>query len=197
MAPWDHNPAFTSARLTDVAQLIARGRNTALDRFDTSVGCSNWTVGCEAFQFQRFEIMSAADKLEWLGIVDPSMQFVFSIGDVPVRFYRGEPTDPTKRTLKESYPELLQMSLFRDDELLSAGNKRFRFAVETDIDGSITQMSFVVLSGETPISVWPIEIENSFGKIAPLWPEQAEGVELPPPPVGLPKTKVVKGANDA
>src|SRR3546814_10501931 len=40
-----------------------------------------------------------------------TMQFVFSIGDVPARFYRGEPDEPNTRTLKQTFSELQQLSL--------------------------------------------------------------------------------------
>src|SRR3546814_13891566 len=64
MTPWEHHPALTRDRLITIAQLIQRGRNMALDRFDPNVGCTGWTLGCEAFAFQRHQIIeAAADKI--------------------------------------------------------------------------------------------------------------------------------------
>lgn len=198
MTPWEHHPALTADRLTAVAQMILAGRNNALDRFDASVGCSNWTLGCEAFELQRFQIIVGAAEHEWLDVIDPGMQFVFSVGGVPARFYRGEPDDPTARTLKQSFPELYQLSLFSEEELAQLARKpAYRFAVETDVDGAVAQISFVILDGEQPLLVWRIEIDEAFGKVAPLWGADAEGVELPPPTVGLPqRPEARKGAND-
>src|SRR3546814_8545777 len=83
MTPWEHHPALTRDRLITIAQLIQRGRNMALDRFDPNVGCTGWTLGCEAFAFQRHKIIEAAADIDWLEILAATMQFVFSIGDVP------------------------------------------------------------------------------------------------------------------
>lgn len=186
MNPWEHHPALTRERLVAIGQLIQRGRNEALDRFNPAIGCTGWTVGCEAFAFQKHQIIQAAAQVEWLEILDPSMQFVFGIGGLPARFYRGEPDEPTARTLKQSYPELDQLSLFSDEELKKLGGLLYRFAVETDIDGSLTAVTFVVLSGDAPILTWSIPIDDPVTKISPLWVEGTEGVELPAPAIGLP-----------
>src|SRR3546814_6324421 len=59
------------------------------------------------------------------------MQFVFSIGDVPARFYRGEPDEPNTRTLKQTFSELQQLSLFGAGELVKlTPEPLYRFAVE-------------------------------------------------------------------
>lgn len=187
MYPWELNPGLTASRLITIGQLIQSGRAKALDRFDPSIGCTGWTVGCEAFSFQRHEIVQATATYNWLDVLDSSMQFVFSVGGVPVRFYRGEPDEPSSRTLKQTFPELQQLSLFAPEELSKLGNGRvYRFAVETDFDGSLNAVTFVVLDGQTPVMAWPIPLDGSVTKIAPLWGEKDEGVELPPPMVGIP-----------
>jgi hypothetical protein len=198
MLPWEHHSAFTRERLITIAELIAAGRNAALDRRDPTVGSDAWTVGCEAFAFQRFRIKDASEHIEWLEIIDPTMQFVFAIEGLPCRFYRGEPNEPTERTLEQSFPELNQFSLFGDDELKRLGQRPgYRFAVETDIDGSVIQISFVALSGAVPVLIWAIPLDFTGPKIAPLWSQDDQGIELPPPAVGLPKSDAKRrGAND-
>ncbi len=193
MTPWEHHAALARDRLITVGKLIERGRNHALDRFDSSVGCTPWTVGCEAFAFQKFEIEAAAIEEEWLDVLDSSMQFVFSIGGVPVRFYRGEPDDPTARTLKQSFSELRQLSLFGADELVTlTAEPAYRFAIETDVDGALTAITFVVLAGETPVLTWQVPLDEAVTKISPLWIEGSDGVELPAPMVGIPAAKKKK-----
>jgi hypothetical protein len=172
MTPWEHHPALTRDRLITIAQLIQRGRNLALDRFDPNVGCTGWTLGCEAFAFQRHQIIEAAADIDWLEILDPTMQFVFSIGDVPARFYRGEPEEPNT-------PEPL-----------------YRFAVETDLDGSTAAITFVILGGETPVLTWSIPLDEPVTKVSPLWVEGSEGVELPAPSVGVHIKKKKDGTSD-
>jgi hypothetical protein len=198
MNPWEHHPALTRDRLVAIGQLIQRGRNEALDRFNPVIGCTGWTVGCEAFAFQRHQIIQAAVEVDWIDVLDPSMQFVFCIGSVPARFYRGEPDEPTARTLKQCYPELSQLSLFSDEELKKLGTHLlYRFAVETDIDGSLTAVTFVILSGEAPILTWQIPLDDPVTKISPLWVDGTDGVELPAPAVGLPDHKDGKDAAGA
>jgi hypothetical protein len=183
MTPWEHHPALTSERLVHVAKLIERGRNNALDRYDPSVGGTGWTLGCEAFAFGMHEISQAAGDLPWLEVIASSMQFVFSIGGVPIRFYRGAPEDPTKRTLKQTFSELNQLSLFGPEELISlTPEPLYRIAVETDDDGSVLSMWFVVLGGESPVLMWRIPLEASVARLSPIVPP-AEGVELPAPAV--------------
>src|SRR5882724_9150369 len=118
MTPWEHHVALSRDRLIALAQLIRIGRNQALDRFDPSIGCTTWNLGCDAFSFQRHRIIEASEVIDWLEILDPGMQFVFSVGGVPVRFYRGEPDDPSERTLKQSFSELQQLSLFSAETLV-------------------------------------------------------------------------------
>lgn len=186
MTPWEHHAALARDRLVTIGKLIERGRNHALDRFDPGIGCTPWTVGCEAFAFQKFEIETAAFDVDWLEILDPSMQFVFSIGGVPVRFYRGEPDEPTTRTLKQSFSELKQLSLFGADELVRlTAEPAYRFAIETDVDGALTAITFVVLAGETPVLTWQIPLNEPVTRVSPLWVEGSEGVELPAPQVGI------------
>jgi hypothetical protein len=188
MTPWEHHPALTRDRLVAIAKCIQKGRNSALDRYDPAVGCDPWTVGCEAFAFQKHEIIDASLHFEWLEILNPSMEFVFSIGGVPVRFYRGEANEPHERTLRQTHAELLQMPLFSSEELVRLTDEPlYRFAVETDIDGSVAQVSFIVLDGAAPVLNWVIPLDAPFGKVTPLRPEEPDGVELPPPSVGKPK----------
>ncbi|MEI4507395.1 hypothetical protein WBQ88_16875 [Sphingopyxis sp. CCNWLW253] len=198
MTPWDHHPSLSRDRLIAIAQMIVRGRNLALDRYDPEIGCTGWTLGCEAFAFQKHQIIhAAAYDADWLEILDPSMQFVFSIGGVPARFYRGEPEDPNSRTLKQTFSELQQLSLFSAEELIKLTTEPlYRFAVETDFDGSISAISFVILGGETAVLTWSIPLDESVTALASLWTEKEEGVELPAPVVGLPVERKKRDASD-
>lgn len=188
MSPWEHDPALTENRLIKIGRLIRQGRNDALDRYDQALGCDGWTVGCEAFAFQKHQIIKAAEFTDWLDILNPSMEFVFRIGGIPMRFYRGEATDPHERTLRQTFAELNQMSLFASEELGRPGSHLLhRFAVETDIDGSITRITFVVLDGATPLLTWIVPFDLPVTKISPLWVEGSEGVVLPFPPISVPR----------
>jgi hypothetical protein len=183
-APWEIHPDLTSERLVAVARLISRGRNDALDRFDPSVGDDGWTLGCRAYQFGRFRVLEAIDSGDapWLTVLDRTKQFVFKIGKVPVRFYRGPADEPNHRTLRQSYPELQQLAFgFASDA--EGRDLAFRFAVETDFDGAITSVKFLGLRGETPVLCWEIPLAASSIRLFPIALQPAEGVELPRPTV--------------
>src|SRR3546814_18356721 len=91
------------------------------------------------------------------------MQFVFSIGDGPARFDRGEPDEPNTRTLKQTFSELQQLSLFGAGELVKlTPAPLYRFAVETDLDGSTAAITFVLLGGETPVLTWSIPLDETL-----------------------------------
>ncbi|MFB0611210.1 hypothetical protein [Aurantiacibacter poecillastricola] len=125
------------------------------------------------------------------------MEFVFSIGGVGMRFYRGEPSDPHERALRQTFSELAQMSLFAEEELERSGETiLYRFAVETDIDGSITQITFVVLSGSSPLIVWPVPLDQPVVGIAPIRPERSDGVVLPFPKVSPKKDEKDRKTED-
>lgn len=193
MNPWEHNPALTRERLITIGQLIIDGRNDAIERFDPDKGCDGWTVGCEAFAFQKHQIILASERFEWLDILNPLMEFVFSIGGVPMRFYRGEPDEPHDRTLRQTFAELQQGSLFSDEDLLGmARHLLYRFAVETDLDGSVMAITFVVLDGSAPILIWPVPLGEPFIRLAPVPGDESEGVILPFPPVGGRKDEAEK-----
>jgi len=183
--PWDYHPDLTEDRLTAVAALIVEGRQTAVELFDEEAGDNGWTLGCRAFQFGRHRILRAVDGEEypWLGVIDRSLQLIFKIGEVPVRIYRGEADDPTDRTLRQSLNELRQLG-FSFDERDEGRELAYRFAVETDLDGSVLAVKFVGLRGETAVLNWDVPIEGVGGGGAVGSPA-TEPVELEAPAVGV------------
>lgn len=185
MTPWEHHPDLQRGRLIEIARLIHQARNDALDRQDPSVGSNPWTVGCEAYAFGIHQIIQAEPEHEWLTVLQPGMQFVFAIGDVRVRFYKGAPDEPTKRTLRQTFSELHQPSLFGLDEM-SPTELLYRIAVETDFDGQVAAISFVILDGESPILTWSIPMDEPVTRIAAVDIPDAEGVELSKPRVIVP-----------
>ena len=182
--PWDYHSDLTEERLLTVALLIVDGRQTAVELFDEEAGDNGWTLGCRAFQFGRARILRAVDGQEypWLGLIDRSLQLIFTIGEVPVRIYRGEAEEPTDRTLRQSNNELRQLG-FSFDERDEGRALAFRFAVETDVDGSALAVNFVGLRGETAVLNWEVPIDSlPAGAIGTPATDQ---VELDAPAVGV------------
>lgn len=182
--PWDFHPDLTHDRLVSVALLIAQGRNDALARHNPAVGDNGWTLGCSAFQFARYQIRGAAEAAgyDWLTIIDPTMQLIFKVGGVPFRFYKGEAGAPSDRTLRQTFSELRQLSFAFGEE--KAGDLAYRFAVETDDEGSITSIKVVGLRGEDPVFSWDVPFHEAVSHPAATPP--TTGVELPKPEVRVP-----------
>lgn len=183
--PWDYHSDLSAERLAIIGQLVAEGRNTAVELQNEPEGDDNWILGCRAFQFARFRILRAIDSGEypWLTAIDRSMQLIFKIGQVPARIYKGDADEPTGRTLHQSFGELYQLDfLFADDD--EGRNLAYRFAVETDIDGSAQAVKFVGLHGETAAFIWDVPLDGKGLGAGTVGRPATETVELGAPEVG-------------
>ena len=183
MRPWEYHPELIEDRLVKVAQLLALGRGVAVDRFDPTIGDDNWTLGVCAYNYGCFQIEQAAGKpgFEWLGVIDASKHFQFSIGGVPMRFWRGDPAEPTTKISVATPLEQLLLDLEPGEPTAGV---LFRIGVTTDIDGALLTASFVALRNDEPETVWRLPLAEADPLIVPLDDERPEGRELPPPSVG-------------
>ncbi|WP_288430358.1 hypothetical protein [uncultured Agrobacterium sp.] len=183
MLPWDYHPELTSERLVKIAQLLALGRGDAVDRFDPLIGDDNWTLGVHAYSCSCFQISRAAEAsgFEWLKVVDPSKHFQFSVGGVPMRFWRGDPSSPSSKISLATPSEQLLLEL--EPNVPTAG-VLFRLGVTTDVDGALLGASFVALRNDQPELIWPIPISEAEPLIVLIDDDRPEGVDLPAPAVG-------------
>jgi hypothetical protein len=197
MRPWDYHSDLEKDRLVKVAQLLAAGRGVALDRFDPGVGDDAWTRGVCAFNYARFQLARAAGQpgFEWLSIPDPSRRFLFRIGEIAFRFFRGFAADPAPNMLQHTLIELEQFAL-SFDEGVSLDQVKFRIAVETDTEGFPVQISFVAIRGSTPETIWPIPYESAPALLVSLDEEKPEGRDLSPPMVDIPDDEEGSGTYD-
>ena len=147
--PWDLHPALTEERLTVCARLLVRGRTDALALADPWAGDDAWSIGCRAYSFSRNQLRRASEtgRYNWLGILDETHHFVFLIEGVPVRFFRGDASEPNKRALRQQENEAQQLAL----ALGGSGHPdglMFRLALETDEAGAVQRVVFLGLHGE-------------------------------------------------
>jgi len=184
--PWEYHPDLTARRLIDIAILLRHGRHDAVERHDEEIGDDNWTLGVRAYNCGRFRITEAhaSDRFPWLTIINPTLQFIFGIGLVPVRFYRGDADEPSDKTCRVAYPELNQLAIAFPEE--EGDDMVFRFAVETDWDGSVIAIKFVGLRHKQTVFCWEVPLPTAdIVRFTPI--EIADdGVILPAPQVGLP-----------
>ena len=184
--PWDYHSDLTAERLTIVAQLIADGRQVAVELFDWEAGDNGWTLGCRAFQFARARILRAADsgKFPWLDVIDRTLQLILKIVEVPVRIYRGDADEPTDRTVRQTLNELKQLSLLFDER--DEGRAlAYRFAIETDIDGGVLAVKFVGLRGKTAVLNWDVPLDLAGAAGGTVGRAATESIELTAPVVGV------------
>ena len=187
MNPWDFHPDLTEERLLLVAHEIADARHQVFDLFDER-GDDAWSIGCRAFSWCRKRIVRLAEdaEWEWLSIVDPSKQFIFQIGEVPVRFFRGDAEAPLRKTLSTVHREAVQLSLEFPDEpraLLLI----WRFVIETDDRGDLTRIVFVgATPNGMPECVWEVPLLDVELEDLQVQMPLDEGAELPEPQVGMP-----------
>ena len=183
--PWEYHPDLTEERIIIIACLIAAARDDAVELFDEAAGDDGWTLGCRASQFARARILRAAaeGKFLWLDLLDRSRRLVFTIGEVPVRIYRGDADEPTERTLRQSYSELQQLS-FSFDKEDDGRSLAYRYAIETDVDGTVLAIKFVGLRGELAVLTWdvPLTAPSSAGTVGR---PATESVELEAPIIAI------------
>ncbi|MBB5696065.1 hypothetical protein [Muricoccus pecuniae] len=179
--PWDLHPALTEERLSACARLLARGRTDAVAMADPWAGDDAWSVGCRAYSFSRNRLRQAAEggRYRWLGVLDHTHHFVFLIDGVPVRFFRGDAEEPSKRTLRQQGSEAQQLALALGDAV-GADGLMCRLAVETGEGGEVTRVVFLALRGEEGQMecFWPVPLGNEdlFGVGG-----RNAGTGLPPP----------------
>jgi len=160
--PWDLHHALTEERLVAAARLLVRGRADAFAMADPWAGDDAWSIGCRAYAFSRNQVRRAAEsgRFPWLGVLDETHHFVFVIEGVPVRFFRGDAEDPTKRTLRQQEGEAQQLALALGGD---AEGLMFRLAVETEADGSVRRVVFLALRGEEGRAecFWPVPLGDA------------------------------------
>ncbi|NGM23993.1 hypothetical protein G3576_28560 [Roseomonas stagni] len=161
--PWDLHPALTEERLSACARLLARGRADAVAMADPWAGDDAWSIGCRAYSFSRNRLRQAAEggRYRWLAVLDATHHFVFLIDGVPVRFFRGDAEEPSKRTLRQQESEAQQLALALGDAG-GADGLMFRLAVETGEGGEVRRVVFLALRGEEGAveCFWPVPLGN-------------------------------------
>lgn len=183
--PQDYHPDLTEGRLVMLAQAIAQARANAVIHHIPEIGDIGWTLGSRGFTCSLKEIATLSEKEDWLSIEDTSLHFVFKIGSATVRFYRGEPDKPNRRTLRRTHSEVLQESFLfpeEDEDVI------FRIAVDTDAEGYADNIYLVCFRGESVVQHWIIPYKEGAVSIPVVLEDiaKSEGVDIPPAPVGIP-----------
>lgn len=151
MAPWDFDIGLRPERLVTVAKLLRKVRAEALELHNEALGDDSWSLGCRAYAWSRNRIiwLAGSGRAPWLKIINSEgLQLLFAVGNVPVKFLRGDPDEPPAKILRNAEAELAQLSLpLRiDHEPLI-----WRMVVDAEADGSVRRVVLLGLgqSGST------------------------------------------------
>ena len=192
--PWEFHPDLQAGRLQLIATVLRDTRRGALTRHDAAAGDTAWSLGCTVYARSTQMLMRAGEDLwaEWFKVIQEPLQFVFGIGEVPVRFYSGDAEDPDPKHMRLCKPEMIQLGLLQED---GASELIWRIAVETDMGSDVER---IVLFGSTKDGVtrcfYEIPDDNVVALITPIAPNRTpgNGVELPPAAVKVRKNSLKK-----
>lgn len=185
LKPWEIHPALTEGRLREVGRLIWDARVSAADDANWDLGDDLWDIGCKTFSRTRRAVYVAAvadGAYAYLSVRDRTRYFVFSIGGVPIRVYRGDlEHDAPDRYATPDDRELQDLQLACDLFDTPTPGAIFRIAVETDRKGYPTAVRLVqVLPDGSLLNPWRIDLDGPE-EVFPLTPEP---ITPPPPQIG-------------
>jgi hypothetical protein len=186
LVPWEIHPDLELERLRIVATLIAEVRRKALLRHEPSEGDGAWSLGCVAYQRTMFLLERGSQEYTWLRIVERrGLYFVFSIGAVPIRFYRGDHDNHVEeRRLVRHYLELRQHQEAFFFAPPPEMDRILRLAIETGDSGQVSNVVLVQVDSDGNTHN-PFFIPLADAAAIRLFAEaRKEGIQLSPPSVG-------------
>ncbi|MGH7481464.1 MAG: hypothetical protein ACRELV_04870 [Longimicrobiales bacterium] len=189
LLPWEIHPALTEARLVKVGRLAWAARQSAAEDAKWEMGDYLWDIGCKAYVRTKHAIAMASkgDLADYLSFELDTLfgRFVFKIGGVPIRFYRGDPEETAPQKYAYATPrELLSLQLAFDVTDTPTPDAYFRLVVETDKKGFPIGSTLVQVDDQGKIqNPWPIPVGPTSG-VRDIAVARDQAVRLPPPPVG-------------
>lgn len=184
---WELAPGLSSERLQIIAGLLAEVRQEVVATHEPDKGDTSWVLGCRAYGRTCSAIKLAAQRYDWLEVIDETLHFVFTVGGVPIRFAHGDHDEPRPHLLRrdsnEAYAQQLAFTEF-DHELIGW---RWRLMVETDTETlGVTGVVLIQASGDGQVeNFWRLELTTAV----PAQYRKPEPRELPPPSVELKGTR--------
>ena len=135
---------------------------------------------CRAYERTCAAIRKAAITYNWLRILPEksSLGFSFAVGNVPFRFYRGDPEEPPFHYQSKSYGEIhhIQLLLALDSGFHSLDGV-LRLAVETN-NLEVSTVTLVEMDGDgNPLDSYQIPFNEGESNLVSI---------QTPPPVDLP-----------
>lgn len=178
--PWDFHADLSSDRLQLLAKVLRDIRRDTIALHDPAGGDTSWSLGCRIYARSTTMLVRAADQLwPWLKIVQAQLEFIFQVGDVPLRFFRGDAEHPDVTHLRAADAEAKQLEFAFGD---ARGDLVWRLVVETDIAGEAADIVLIGSDSKGDVGCrYPIpRLDDSISIFEPRRPVTRAGVELPP-----------------
>lgn len=159
--PWELNPDLEEEKLIEVASLIAEVRSEVVELHDEELGDTNQSLGFRAYECCRSRIAQAATESTYLKILTYEGRFTFAIGNTPVRFFRGVPTNIEERRLIKSIEAASQLSLL--EVTFDIADINWWFAVEVDEFKLADKVSFVGFDSiGQQVCLWEVPLQDTI-----------------------------------
>lgn len=194
--PWEVSPQLTEQRLRLIASTFDRVRDEVFEAHEPDKGDGNWGFGCRAYErtcFQLSKLSEDAAHRDWLKVEAQRLQCTLRIGDIPIKFYRGEPTDPTPRALRGGVAAALrdaargQATMHEKFGMQPKEDSEWFWliAIETHGNGTVSRVILIQATEAGDVrNDWEVPLESGVPAVAEVATMQREGVDLAPPMVG-------------
>ena len=112
-------------------------RDTALSVHEPDAGDNAWSLGCRIYARTCFTLRRQSEANDWLDVLQEAeaLRFTFSIGRVPLKFYRGDVGDAPGHCRVVSDAESAAQQLLLDLGEIALDDRLLRLAVTTDTQG--------------------------------------------------------------
>ena len=174
------HPDLSMDRLQAVANLIDDVWVRTRESHNEEEGDGLWGFGCRLYDRLRTRLRWRSVDLSWLRIIEGDMHFVFTVGSVPVRFYRGRARRVKVGYLNRRAPELQQQQLAfgmvaREMAVV------YRIAVEASFEDKHPRIVLVrqtLATGESA-EVFEIDVTKSAKRTAPSFRKPPVPIQRP------------------
>lgn len=196
--PSDFHPDLKEEDISKIAQLITSAYEEAIEHMIVDKGDTNWGLGCRRYEWARQNIRQAANTAEhpYLSILeDEGNKFTFLIGQVPVRFKRGDSESIDKNIFTQYQVEAAQLSLLSFPGMNDPCELSWRVLMEVDFLGEVIRAVFLgATEGGFVKCFWEVPPSALRASPVTVLNKKSEGVDLAPAKVGL---KVIKNKEEA
>lgn len=179
MTPWEATPEFTPSRIETLAKLLADVRAEVVDLHDEDLGDTNRSLGYRAYECCCSNILRkvSTEGFEWLGIISPTGRFTFSISNIPVRFWKGDPERLPGGKLIRSPEAAMQLELF--DSSCATKDLVWYIVLRTDHTKQVERAFFIGYTDMGEIAVnWEIPLSSKITLLSEVNDVLPESVEL-------------------